>query len=188
MKRSARRFPGFFVLALLLVAVAASSVRAQESQSAALAKQLTALLDQAKLDSIAARESGQDAYVAALYYPGMQLMVVGARYKEPVLLNDRIAKREYRETYIDLNSAALPKTKCFVMDLGADGLKAKRDENKPFDTFEEANGKEIAFNGDWKAQKLTEEEYNKAVADADARYSKMLQALIAQAKKGGTQE
>jgi hypothetical protein len=29
----------------------------------------------------------------------------------------------------------------------------------------------------------SEEEYNKAFADADARYAKMLTALIAQAKK-----
>ncbi len=186
MNRSARRFPGLFVLALLLVVVAVSSVRAQESQSAALAKELTTLLDQGKLDSIAARESGQDGYVAALYYPGVQLMVVAARYKEPVLLNDRIGKKEYRDVYIDLSSAALPKTKCFVMDLGADGLKPKRDENKPFDTFENATGKEIAFNGEWKAQKLTEEEYTKAFADADARYVKMLQALITQLKKSST--
>ncbi len=186
MNRSARRFSGLLVLSLLLAAISVSSVSAQESQSATLAKQLTALLDQAKLDSIAARENGQDAYVAALYYPGMQLIVVAARYKEPVLLNDRIDKKEYRDTYIDLSSAGLPKTKCLVVDLGADGLKPKRDENKPFDTFEDTNGKEIAFNGEWKAQKLTEEDYNKAFAAADARYAKMLQALIAQAKKSGT--
>jgi hypothetical protein len=69
------------------------------------------------------------------------------------------------------------------MDLGADGLKAKRDEGKPFDTFENADGKEVAFNSDWKAQKITEEEYMKAFSEADARYARILQALIAQLKK-----
>lgn len=183
MNGRARRLSGSFFLALLLLALVAAPLRAQEPRSAALAKELTALLDQMKLDSIAARESQPDGYVAALYYPGVQLIVVSARYKEPVLLNDRLAKKEYREIYIDLNSAGLPKTKCLVMDLGADGLKARRDEGKPLDMFENADGKEVAFNGDWKAQKITEEEYMKAFNEADARYARMLQALIAQLKK-----
>ncbi len=183
MNSSARRVSGSFFLAFLLLALASTPLRAQESSSAALAKELTALLDQMKLESIAARESQPDGYAAALYYPGVQLIVVAARYKEPVLLNERLAKKEYREIYIDLNSAALPKTKCLVMDLGADGLKARRDEGKPFDTFENADGKEVAFNNDWKAQKMTEEEYDKAFGDADARYARMLQALIAQLKR-----
>jgi hypothetical protein len=183
MMRSARRFSGLFLLVLLLLALASTPLRAQDSQSAALAKELVSLLDQMKLDSIAARETQPDGYVAALYYPGMQLLVVSAKYKEPVLLNERIAKKEYRDVYIDLNSAGLPKSKCLIMDLGADGLKAKRDEGKPFDTIENTSGKETAFNSDWKAQKLSEEEYMKAFADADARYAKILQALIAQLKK-----
>jgi hypothetical protein len=186
MNRSARRYSGLFFLALILPVLASAPVRAQESQSATLAKELVALLDQAKLDSIAARETQPDGYVAALYYPGMQLLVVAARYKEPVLLNERIAKKEYRETYIDLNSAGLPNTKCLVMDPGADGLKAKRDEGKAWDSFEGTGGKEIQFNGDWKAQKLSEDEYTKAFADADARYAKILRALIAQLKKPRT--
>ena len=107
MNRSARRTSGLLLLALLLVIFSSAPLRAQEGQSGALVKELTALLDQNKLDSIAAREAQPDGYVAALYYPGIQLMVVGAKYKEPVLLNDRIAKKEYRDVYIDLNSAAV---------------------------------------------------------------------------------
>lgn len=183
MNSSARRVSGLLLLAFLLLAFSSSFVHAQEAKSVALVKELTALLDQNKLDSIAAREAQPDAFVAALYYPGIQLIVVGAKYKEPVLLTDRITKKEYRDTYIDLNSAALPNSKCLVMDLGADGLKAKVDEGKPFDNIERADGKEISFNSDWKAQKMTEDEYMKAFGEADARYAKMLQALIAQLKK-----
>ncbi len=182
MNSSVRRFPGLLLVALLLLGFSSSFVRAQDAQSVALVKELAALLDQNKLDSIAAKEANPDAYVAALYFPG-QLMVVGAKYKEPVLLNDRLAKKEYREIYIDLNSAALPKTKCLIMDLGADGLKARPDEGKAFDSIERADGREIKFNSDWKAQKITEDEYMKAFGEADARYVKMLQALIAQLKK-----
>lgn len=183
MNRSACRHFGLFFLALFLLGLALAPLRAQEPQSAALAKELSALLDQNKLDSIAARETAPDGYVAALYYPGAQLIVVAAKYKEPILLNDRLAKKEYREVYMDLTSAALPKTKCMVMDLGGDGLKAKREEGKGADTFESTSGKEIAFTGDWKALNLSQEDYQKAYADAEARYSKMLQALIAQLKR-----
>jgi hypothetical protein len=184
MNRSPRHPIGLLVLAVFLLGLACPPVSAQEntSQSAAFAKQLTDLLDAQKLDSAAAKDPSQaDVYIAALYFPG-QLMVVAAKYSVPVLLNDKLAKKEYREIYMDLNSASDPKTKTLIMDLGADGLKARRDENKPFDTFEVA-GKSRSFDGDWKAQKISEEEYMKAFADADARYAKLLQALIAQLKK-----
>lgn len=181
MKRSARHVLGIFILVLLLLPLASTPLRAQESQSAPLAKQLTALLDQLKLDSVAAKDSPVDVFVAALYFPG-QLMVVSAKYSVPVLLNERLAKKDYREIYMDLNSASDPKSKCLIMDLGADGVNAKRDEGKPFDTFE-TGGKTWLFDGDWKAQKISEDDYMKMFSDADARYTRMLQALIAQLKK-----
>ena len=182
MNRSARHLLALFVLVLFLVPLTSLPARAQEPQSAALAKQLTDLMDAQKLDSIAARDTSQaDVYVAALYFPG-QLMVVSARYSVPVILNEKLAKKDYREIYMDLNSASDPKTKILIMDLGADGLRAKRDENKPFDTFDIA-GRTRSFDGDWKAQKITEEEYMKAFEDSDARYTRMLQALIAQLKR-----
>ena len=40
-----------------------------------------------------------------------------------------------------------------------------------------------SFNSDWKAQKLSEQEYMKTFAGADERYSQILTALIAQLKK-----
>lgn len=163
-----------------MLASASTPVPAQEPESVALAKQLTSLLEQMKLDSVAARDTQADGFVAALYFPG-QLMVVGARYSVPVLLNDRLAKKEFKEVYNDLNGAPVAGSKCFVMDLGADGLRAKRDEGR-LDTFESA-GKTWAFDGDWKAQNMSEQEYGKAYGDAESRYCKMLQALIAQLKK-----
>ncbi len=181
---SARRLSCLFLPALLVLVLIPASVPAQEPQSAALARQLVALMDQMKLDAVAAREAQPDAYVAALYFPG-QLMVVGARYSVPVLLNDKLAKKDFKDIYNDLNGAPVAGSKWFIMDLGADGLKAKRDEGKPFDTIETAT-KTWAFDGDWKAQKLSEEEYMKAFGEGDARYARMLQALITQLKRGST--
>ena len=95
---------------------------------------------------------------------------------------EKLSKKEYRDVYIDLNSASVPESKVFIDDLGADGLKAERNENQPFDTFEEG-AKRVAFDSDWKKQKLTKEDYMKTFASSDERYSRFLTALLAQLKK-----
>ena len=100
----------------------------------------------------------------------------------PQLLSERLLKKEYRDVYMDLNGAATADTKVFIQDPGADGLRAKREENQPFDIVEIA-GKQTMFNSDWKAQKISEQDYMKVFGDADERYAKMLAALLAQVKK-----
>jgi hypothetical protein len=156
---------------------------AQESKSAALAKQLTAALDAGKLDAIAAKDaSAPDVFCAALYFPNAQLLVVSAKFSAPQILTDRLAKKEFRDTYIDLNSASVLSTKIFIMDVGADGLKAKSGDNQGFDTYEEG-GKTTAFDGDWKKAKISEQEYQKTFSTADDKYSQILTALLAQLKK-----
>jgi hypothetical protein len=167
------------VFAVLLAAPAA----AQESKSAALAKQLAAALDAAKIDSVAAADpSAPGTFVAALYFANSQFLVVSARYAVPQLLNERLAKKEYRDIYIDLNSASVPESKIFIEDVSADGLKAKREENQPYDTYELA-GKRTMFDSDWKKQKLTEQEYMKVFTTADDQYSHILMTLLSQLKK-----
>jgi len=169
-------------LSVLVLGVAAP-LAAQESKSAPLAKQLAAALDAAKLDSVAAKDpSNADVYIGALYFPGLQLLAISAKYSAPQLLDGRLGKQEYRDVYIDLNSAAMPGTKVFVEDLGSDGVHARRDGDRPPDSVD-ALGKNVTFDGDWRRQKLSEEEYLKAFAAADERYSQMLTALLAQLKK-----
>ena len=174
------------VVAVVLTLSMSATALAQEGKDAkspSLARQLAAALDGAKLDSIAAPDpSNPDTFVAALYFANMQLLVVSARYTAPQLLVAKVAKKDYRDVYIDLNSASVPESKIFVEDLGADGLKAKREENQPFDTYEQA-GKRTVFDSDWKKQKLTEQDYMKAFSGADDQYSKILTALLAHLKK-----
>jgi hypothetical protein len=166
---------GLFALSVALPA------SAQESKSAPLAKQLAAALDAAKLDSIAASDpEAADAFAAALYFPGLQLLVVSGKYSVPQLLAARLAKKEYRDVYLDLNGAAT--AKIFIEDPGADGLKAKRESNQAFDQVE-VGSKRTMFDGDWKAQKLSEQDYLKAFSTADERYAQILAALLAQLKK-----
>jgi hypothetical protein len=168
----------------LVAFIALSFVRpasAQDSKSAPLARQLAAALDAGKLDSIAAKDpDAPDIFVAALYFPGMQLLTVSGKYSVPQLLSDRLAKKEYRDIYLDLNGAAT--AKIFIEDPAADGLKPKRESNQPFDQVEMA-GKRMMFDGDWKQQKMSEQDYLKAFSAADDRYAQMLSALLAQLKK-----
>jgi hypothetical protein len=166
-----------------LICVSSAVVSAQEPKSAPLAKQLAAALDAGKLDSIAAKDpSAPDAFVAALYFPGLQLLVISGKYSVPQLLTDRVGRKEYRDVYLDLNGASIADTKVFIEDPGADGIRAKREENQAFDQCE-ISGKRTMFNGDWKAQKMSEQDYMKAYTAADDRYSQILAALLAQAKK-----
>lgn len=171
-----------FALAAAFVLLASPAL-AQTSKSAALAMELAKLLDTMKVDSVAAHHpASPDQYVGALYFPGSQLLVVTAKYQVPELLNTKLASKEYRDVYIDLNSAAVPNTKVFVSDLGIDGLKATRQDNAPYDTIE-MGGKNWNFDGNWRAAKLSEDEYMKGYQQAEQEYVKMLEALLAELKK-----
>jgi hypothetical protein len=172
--------------ACLTAALLPATAGAQSSRSAAAAKELGETLDRLKLDSIAAADPGDPGtYVAALYFPGAQLLVVSAKYAAPVLLDAKLAKKDYRDVYIDLSSASIPETKVFIMDQAANGLAHKPDDDLPPDSLE--RGKDTTFfDGDWKKAKQSEEDYMKAFDAADTRYAQILMLLSAQAKKGGS--
>ena len=171
------------VTGAVALCAAALSVGAagQDSKSAPVAKELVQTLDAAKLDGIAAADpSAPGAFVAALYIPGTQLLVVSAQYSAPPLLVAMITAKDYRGVYVDLQSASVRGTKVFVQDQGADGLSARAGD-QPADSWDEKD-KTVAFDGDWKKAKIAEADYAKAYTDADDRYAKMLATLLAQAK------
>ena len=169
-------------LAVVFTLAPSSSALAQDSNSVGVAKQLAAALDAAKIDAIAAKDpSKPGAYVAALYFAGTQLLVISAQYSAPVLLDQKIARKDYRDIYLDLYGAPMPGTKVFIEDFGPDGLKAKPEDSAP-DSYE-SSGKHTAFDGDWKAQKLSESEYQQTFTAANAAYTRMLTALLDQLKK-----
>ena len=113
---------------------------------------------------------------------GAQLLVVSAKYSAPLYLLERLGKKEYRDVYLDLNGAAVANTKTFIQDNAADGLKAKNAGNQAADVFEVA-GKQMIFDGEPKKQKMSDQDYQKAFADADEKYAQILTALLSQIKK-----
>lgn len=172
---------GFRVFALAVLVAIPSAAAAQESKSAALAGELSRLLDAQKLGSVAAK-NGDGEYVGALYFPGAQLLVVGAKYSTPARIDYLLGQKAYNEIYADLSSASEQQGKIFVMDLGANGLQFRRQDNQPFDTAD-VGGRSVNFDGDWGRARISEAEYRKTYEATDAEYAQMLQALIAALKK-----
>lgn len=177
-----RQFRAAACVAVAALLAPLSIVAAQDAKSPDVVKQLTQLLDERKLDSIAAPDpQNPGTYAAALYFPGTQLLVVSAKYAAPPLMNEKIGKKDYRDVYIDLSSASVAGSKLFVMDTGADGLKAKPGDDQPFDSVERT-GTQIALDGDWKKAKISEADYMKTFADVDTAYTHAIELLINQLK------
>lgn len=159
---------------------------AEDSKSAAVAKELAQALDAAKLDSIAAHDPADPAaFVAALYFQGSQLLVVSAKYSAPSLLDTKISAKEFRDVYIDLQSASIAGSKVFVQDQLANGLYVRPVDDTAADSWE-APSKTVTFDGEWRKAKMTEEEYLKAFSDADEKYAAMLTLLLKSAKRSGS--
>jgi hypothetical protein len=168
-------------LAVVMLYPGIASAQAPASKSAPLATELVKLLDSMKLDSVAGSRSA-DEYVAAMYFPGSQLVVVNAKTNVPDRMKYLILQKSYKDLYVELNGAVDQQSKVFISDLGANGLQFKREKNQPFDTVD-ATGKTTAFDGDWRKAKLSEQEYTKIYVSQDEAYSQMLQALLETLKK-----
>lgn len=173
------------ILGLVFVLIAGPTAVEAQERSPAAAKRLADILDRQKIDSIAAPDpEAPDEFIAALYFAGAQLLVVSAQYSVPQLLHTKLTNRDYRDIYIDLNSASVAGTKIFVMDQGADGLVARPEESQGVDTWEQGN-KTMTFDGDWRAARMSEQDYMQTFTGADERYARMLTILAEYAEQRG---
>jgi len=130
-----------------------------------------------------ASADGQFDIQARMKFSGAQLLVVKGKFPSFSRMDDLLTKREFKEVYMDLSGASDQQSRQFVMDLGANGLRFKREDHQPFDTVD-VGPKSYKFDGEWGGKaKITEEEYRKIFAQIDEEYAQMLQALIAQLKK-----
>lgn len=155
---------------------------AADSRSEPLAKELATLLQQQKLDVIAAADPADDKrFVAALFFPG-QLLVVAGHYAAPSLLAQEVSQKQYREVYTALQGAADAESKVFIQDMGADGLQA--DAAASVDVMYERGVDQTFFDGKPQQHKMSKAVYDKKFAEADASYAAMLTLLIKQARGG----
>ncbi len=177
--------PTRWILSAALVTVFAAGAAAQEPKSAGPAKELAQLLAVKKLDSIAARNPDDlQEFIGALAFPG-QLMVVWAKTTAPAVVNEKLMRKDYKEVYIDLNSASVVESRHFVTDLGPDGLRSKPQQKQGPADSHDLGVKSMRFDGSWREDKMSEADYMKAHAAADAAYAKAIQALIDEIKKAG---
>jgi hypothetical protein len=173
-------------LLTIFASLAAAPVGAQ-SGSAAVVRDLTSRLETSKLDSIAARVPGtDDTFVAALHFPGQQLVVVSGRYAVPALMREKIILKRYRDAYLDIFSASDRSTRRVVEDLGADGLQLARQKDGPFDTYTRRGGESVRFDGDWKRRKMSEQAYMDAFRHADSTYADMIKVLLSELEREPT--
>jgi len=160
----------WFACAVLFIGPAS----AQESQSAPLATELSEVMAAGQLDAIAVKDdSDEGRYVAALAFPG-QLLVVSARYEVPLYVDEKIENRQFRDVYIDLNTASIAGTKVLITDVGANGLLAN---DAGVDMYDDGSGI-LRLDGTG----TVGVDYDSAVADADREYARLLRALIDQAR------
>jgi hypothetical protein len=157
---------------------------AGDPTTAQLVPEFKQLMEQRKLDTIAAQlPDTPGRFAAAMYFPGTQILAVSGIYEPAEVLLEQIGKGAYREVYTSLNSTALREGKLFVQDLGANGLHKERDGDAPFDIVYESVTNRIMFDGDWDSQRLTRDEYQARFVEFDRRYATMLSALMTELQR-----
>ena len=109
------------VIAVLLAGRTVAS--AAPFRSAEAARELAIALEQHGLGAIATADPAESgAFAAALYISGSQLLVVSARHPSADAIAYRIAMRQYREVYLDLQGTPTAQGKFFVQDARGDGI------------------------------------------------------------------
>jgi len=166
---------GIFALAAVL---SASTVQARPFESADAAYNLTRALDRAGLNAIAAAVPNEPGtFVAALYQPGRNLLVVSASHPSGERISNGIAMHRHREVYLNLLGTPTPQGKFYVRDANADGILSALPGSDDVDVLQENGVRQTAFNGDTKSQGLSSSDYDARLAAADARYARLLTVL-----------
>jgi len=167
----------------IAVAVTCAHPAFAQSKSAPLAAELVQLLEQRKVQNVAAKDPDQPGFfVAASYAPGLPLLVVSARSSAPDYVEYVLNQARYDEVYSSLNGASVSEGKLFVQDMGGNGLALKPENKDPLDIAYRDVSKTTIFNGEWKKQGLSEQEYKEAFDTIDAKYARALSLLLARLK------
>jgi hypothetical protein len=170
--------------AVLVACLAAATAQAAgpEPRSGSLTKELTTLMTGRQMDAIAAHDpQSPGRFVAAMLFPGVQLLVVEARHPSPDTMQARLFYKQYRDLYFDLQQPSITEGKVFIQDLGCDGLQADGEAN--IDIMYEGGKTQTLFDGEWKKKGQSEQEYKTKFQQAEEQYSRMLGLLIAELKR-----
>jgi hypothetical protein len=166
-----------FVSACLAAFVSTPAVAQQPpSTSASVTAELVKLLTEKKLDAAAGR-LGTDEFVGAMYFPGSQIVVLSSKTSVPDRMTYLLLQKSYKDLYVELNGSVDRQSRIFVSDLGANGLKFRREKNEAPDTVE-TGGTTLTLDGEWRKAKLSEADYTKQFQANDERYRRMVEAML----------
>ena len=178
-----------WVLAAIWAAAAVPAAQAPANgASSTKAKELASILAAKKLETFAARDSSKPQhYVAVLIVPNVQLLLVSATYSRDNDIEYSLYHKLYQNAYSDLRSGVFGSDRFFVDDAQVDGLVAVPGKNPQHDAVTIDTTKHVfdGMFGDGKgrnAKRPLQDVYMKTFADADARYTRLLDVLIAQLK------
>ena len=179
-------------MAGVLAAGLAGAVAAQKAPAASVAKakELAGLMEGKKIEAFAMRESPiSDRFFAVMLVPKVQMLVVSAIYTRPSDIEYRLYHKQYNDAYRDLAGGALAKERFFVEDVLGDGLVASPVKNQPPDSVTIGAERQL-LEGPADPRKrndtrMAAETYTKLFADADQRYTALLDRLIAELKIAG---
>jgi len=145
------------------------------AQSPKAATELVSLMKARGLSTVAATDpQNPGRLVAAMLIPDVQLLVVGAKSTAAPYLEAQIGQGQYADAYAVLNSTAVPESKIFFQDMGCDGL---TNANDGVDIMYERGKDQTIFDGDWKRQKMSRQDYDDKLQKADSEYQRMLTLL-----------
>ena len=165
------------VALLLASALSAQVTGGRHFASPLVARELAHRLQNAALQAFAAADPEQPgAFVAVLYVPE-QLLVVEAFHPATAALAGRIAARQYREAYLDLQGTPTPQGRFFVLDASADGLLTAVPGQGSVDMIDDGGRPSLLLNGDPRAQGVSLDEYNARIMAADTKYARLLKVL-----------
>lgn len=164
------------LLIVMLVAVS-DVVSGRSFVSPAAARALVVSLQNEPLDAFAAPDPDRPGRFVAVLYVGDQLLVVETTHESPARIADLIAAQRYRDVYFNLRGTRGLK-KFVVQDAAADGLLTLPSAHGSVDVIYEDGARALRFNGDPRAQGLTEGDYNARFEAADVEYGRMLTTLV----------
>jgi hypothetical protein len=170
---------------------ATSQATAPVAGSAGLVKEAVSLLTARKLEAFAVRDASEGGrYVGMLLVPGAQLLVVSAKHGRPTDVAYYLYKKDSLNAYMDLNSSVLARERVFIEDALGDGLVARPGKSLGRDTITR-DGTAQVFDGEFadprkrNDKRMPQADYDRAFAEAEASYVRLLDLLIAELKRTG---
>lgn len=164
------------MLILAITAVAAAPLQSADVTSRGSVTDLVKALGEKQLTAVAAKHPSEPGrYIAAMHFPGVQLLVISARTQSPDYIDAKLAAGAYADVYAALQQG-IPESKLFIHDMGGDGLRGG--EGGTADIVYE-RGKDVrVIDGDHQAAKMSKAEYEKVIRQLDRRYTELLRVLV----------